>query len=86
MLLLVPLLRRQKHNRQIVLITRDANVVVGGDAELIHILDPTDTRTEILASSIENILYREKYIWILDGGVDAFAKREQKYNIELLSK
>jgi energy-coupling factor transporter ATP-binding protein EcfA2 len=83
---LVPLLRRQKHNRQIVLITRDANVVVGGDAELIHILDPTDKRTEILASSIENILYREKYIWILDGGVDAFAKREQKYNIELLSK
>lgn len=83
---LVPLLRRQKHNRQIVLITRDANVVVGGDAELIHILDPTDKRTEILVSSIENILYREKYIWILDGGVDAFAKREQKYNIELLSK
>ena len=59
---LVPLFRQQKHNRQIILVTRDANVVVGGDAELIHILEPTDLRTEILPSSIEDIDCREKYI------------------------
>lgn len=81
---LVPLIRNQKHNRQIILITRDANVVVGGDAELIHILEPTDQRTKVLPSSIENIQHREKYIWILDGGADAFARREQKYDIDLL--
>ena len=81
---LVPLLRQQKHNRQIILITRDANIVVGGDAELIHILEPADERTEILPSSIEDIDCREKYIWILDGGADAFTRREQKYDIELL--
>lgn len=81
---LVPLLRNQKHNRQIILITRDANVVVGGDAELIHILEPTDQRTQILPSSIEDIQHREKYIWILDGGADAFTRREQKYDIDLL--
>jgi len=81
---LVPLLRQQKHNRQIILITRDANIVVGGDVELIHILESSDKRTEILTSSIENIDHREKYIWILDGGADAFARREQKYDIELL--
>lgn len=81
---LVPLLRQQKHNRQIILITRDANIVVGGDAELIHILESTDERTKILPSSIENIDRREKYIWILDGGTDAFVRREQKYDIELL--
>jgi energy-coupling factor transporter ATP-binding protein EcfA2 len=81
---LVPLLRLQKYNRQIILITRDANIVVGGDAELIQILESTDERTEVLPSSIENIDRREKYIWILDGGTDAFARREQKYDIELL--
>jgi soluble cytochrome b562 len=81
---LVPLLRQQKHNRQIILITRDANIVVGGDAELIHILEPTDQRTEILPASIEDIDLREKYIWILDGGADAFSRRDQKYDIELL--
>jgi len=83
-LVLVPLLKQQKHNRQIILITRDANVVVGGDAELIHILEPTDARTEILPSSIEDIDCRERYIWVLDGGTDAFAQREQKYDIGLL--
>jgi len=81
---LVPLIRQQKHNRQIILITRDANVVIGGDAELIHILEPTDSRTEILPSSIEDIDCREKYIWILDGGTNAFTQREQKYGIGLL--
>lgn len=81
---LVRLLRQQKQNRQIVLITRDANVVVGGDAELIHILESTDKRTQILPSSIEDIGCREKYIWLLDGGTEAFARREQKYDIELL--
>jgi energy-coupling factor transporter ATP-binding protein EcfA2 len=81
---LVPLLRRQKLNRQIILITRDANMVVGGDAELIHILDSTDEKTVILPASIEDVSYREKYIWILDGGTEAFSRREQKYSIGLL--
>ena len=77
--ILVPLIRKQKHNRQIILITRDANVVIGGDAELIHILEVLNERTEVVPSTIENIEYRDKYIWILDGGKEAFLKREQKY-------
>src|SRR5205085_6586887 len=35
---LVPLVREQKQKRQIILVTRDANIVIGGDAELIIIL------------------------------------------------
>ena len=76
---LVKLIRNQKHNRQIILITRDANVVIGGDAELIHILEVLNERTEVIPSTIENIEYRDKYIWILDGGKEAFLKREKKY-------
>jgi hypothetical protein len=78
---LVPLIRRQKHNRQIILITRDANIVIGGDAELINILEETSNKTEIIPSTIENITHRAKYIWVLDGGEEAFKKREQKYSI-----
>ena len=81
---LVPLLQDQKHNRQVILITRDANIVIGGDSELIHILEPTDKRSNVLSSSIENIEHRHKYIWILDGGTEAFIRREQKYSIDLL--
>lgn len=80
--ILVPLIRKQKHNRQIVLITRDANIVIGGDSELIHILEASDTRTEICPTSIENVQNREKYIWLLDGGTEAFRTREHKYDIE----
>lgn len=77
---LVPLIRKQKYNRQIILVTRDANLVIGGDAELIHILRSDEKKTDVIPSSIENIEYREDYIWILDGGKEAFQKREQKYS------
>jgi len=78
---LVPLIRKRKFNRQIILITRDANIVIGGDAELIHILeqDESERKTKISPASIENTKYRDEYIWILDGGKNAFEKREKKY-------
>ena len=79
---LVPLIRSQKHNRQIILITRDANIVIGGDAELINILDENGNKTNTIPSTIENVSNRQKYIWILDGGEEAFKRREQKYNIK----
>ena len=79
---LVKLLRRQKSSRQIVLVTRDANIVIGSDAEQIHILETIDGRTKVLPCTIENSELRDKYIWILDGGEEAFNIRKNKYNIE----
>jgi len=79
---LVPLIRQQKQNRQIILITRDANIAVGSDAELINILENNIERTEFIPSSIENAVLREKYVWILDGGEEAFQKRDRKYNFK----
>ncbi|MHA1360742.1 MAG: TrlF family AAA-like ATPase [Candidatus Helarchaeota archaeon] len=81
---LVPLIRKRKLCRQIILVTRDANIVIGGDADLVHILDndEKEKRTKIVPTSIENIEYRENYIWILDGGKKAFEKREQKYGFK----
>lgn len=79
---LVPLIKKRKHYRQIILVTRDANIVIGGDAELIHILEGDGQKTKIIPSTIENIEHREKYIWILDGGKEAFEKREKKYGFK----
>jgi len=76
---LVPLLRKQKHHRQIILITRDANIVIGGDSELIEILEEDGDKTILIPSTIENKSNRSKYIWILDGGEQAFQQREKKY-------
>ncbi|MDA2936576.1 PHP domain-containing protein [Patescibacteria group bacterium AH-259-L05] len=82
---LVPLIRRQKENRQIILVTRDANIAIGSDAELIVILEEDGNKVQLISSSIENIRHREKYIWILDGGKEAFQKREQKYRLGFLT-
>ncbi len=79
---LVPLLRKQKQRRQIILVTRDANIAVGGDAELLIILAKQAAGTVILPATIENQDKRSEYIWILDGGERAFRKREEKYSIQ----
>jgi energy-coupling factor transporter ATP-binding protein EcfA2 len=78
---LVPLIRAQKQKRQIILVTRDANIVIGGDSELILILDKEDWGSVLLPATIENKVVRPKYIWILDGGEIAFKAREAKYCI-----
>jgi len=80
--MLVPLIRDQKQKRQIILVTRDANIAIGGDSELILILDKKGTGTALLPATIENKTTRPKYIWILDGGEVAFQKREEKYCIQ----
>lgn len=79
---LVPLIRKQKSKRQIILITRDANIVVGGDAELIHIFESDGQLTALTPTTIEDVAQRQKYIWVLDGGAVAFAKRENKYRLK----
>lgn len=79
--ILVPLIRKQKVNRQIILVTRDANIAIGSDAELMLILEENGSKVQLISSSIENTEHREKYIWVLDGGKEAFQKREQKYSI-----
>lgn len=78
---LVPLIRAQKQKRQIILVTRDANIAIGGDSELILILDKEDRGSVLLPATIENKVIRPKYIWILDGGEIAFKAREAKYCI-----
>ena len=78
---LVPLIRRQKLNRQIVLITRDANIVIGSDSDLIHLLEKGEDRTSMQPITIENVENRDNYIWILDGGAEAFKIWERKYEL-----
>jgi exonuclease SbcC len=77
---LVPLIRGQKQKRQIILVTRDANIAIGGDSELILMLDKEGPDTKLLPATIENKSMRPNYVWILDGGRRAFQKREEKYS------
>lgn len=77
---LVDVIKDRKVSRQIIFATHNANFVINGDSELIHILNINDlTKTTILNSTtIENESTRNILI-SLEGGKDAFIKRESKY-------
>lgn len=76
---LVDLIKEKKNERQIIFATHNANFVVNGDAELIHILEiPKETVfTQITSTTIENLTHR-KSLLKLEGGEEAFKKRDKK--------
>lgn len=97
-------LKEKKKQRQIIIVTHNANLVVGADAENIIIANQHGTSNE----NKDNIKFdyvngaleesksfdehekielnkrgiKEHICEILEGGVDAFKKREQKYSIK----
>ncbi len=76
---LVDLIKQKKNERQIIFATHNANFVVNGDAELIHILEIPKEKvfTEITSTTIENLTHR-KSLLKLEGGEEAFKKRDKK--------
>lgn len=82
---LVEVIKDRKRSRQIIFATHNANFVVNGDAELIHILsvDEATQKTVIQSTTIENEATREILIG-LEGGFEAFKKRENKYQFHLV--
>ena len=77
---IVTLIREQKPNRQIIICTHNANIVVLGDSELVTAL-AVSSRDKVSAEqgSLENIQMRKTIFDVLEGGESAFKKREQKY-------
>lgn len=81
---LVDIIKDRKYSRQIIFATHNANFVINGDAELIHILNIEELtqNTVIKSTTIENELTRDILVG-LEGGRDAFKKRENKYQFYL---
>ena len=77
---LVNLIKKQKEQRQIIFATHNANFVLNADAELIIKLENIDGATSITNFTIEDLVHREDLLK-LEGGREAFRKRELKYNI-----
>lgn len=79
---LVELIKSMKKHRQIIFATHNANFVLNGDAELIIKLKNTDNFSTFDSFTIEDIAYRHDLLQ-LEGGIEAFQKREKKYNMSL---
>jgi len=82
---LVPVLRRAKERRQIVIVTHNPNVAVLGDAELIMVMKAMNDRGMIVArGSIDHPDTRASACAILEGARDAFLRRAKMYGMRLV--
>ena len=82
--LVVKSIRKMKAKRQIIIVTHNPNIPVLGDAEGIIVLERNNAgkvtfRKDKKAGCIEEKLIREGICEIMEGGEEAFRKREQKY-------
>lgn len=77
---LVPLIRKIKKSRQIIMSTHNANLVVNSDAEQVIVarIDSTDDYT---SGGIEDPKINNDIKEILEGGENAFISRENKYGM-----
>ncbi|MEZ4741080.1 MAG: hypothetical protein R3B45_01295 [Bdellovibrionota bacterium] len=89
---LVPLIRKIKKYRQVIFATHNANVVVNSDCEQIIVANNEGEMLSYVSGAIENTFtdsdpsdlllkmgIREHVCRVLEGGKDAFKKREKKY-------
>lgn len=77
---LVPVLRRAKERRQIIVVTHNANIAVLGDAELIVVLKSGAEKGMIVCrGSIDNESTRSEACKILEGAREAFQRRARTY-------
>ena len=76
----VKILRDMKKERQIIVVTHNANIPVLGDSELITVLNATNDVCQIEnTGSIDKKSIREDVKTIMEGGEEAFRKRAEKY-------
>jgi hypothetical protein len=78
---LVGAFRDAKRNRQVIIATNNANLVVNTDAEQIIVAEYESNCISYKPGSLENLKIRAEIMPILEGGKEAFKKREEKYGI-----
>jgi hypothetical protein len=74
-----------KERRQIIVTTHNPNIVVGGDAEQVVVLDAPSARSAQveLAGSIDDPAIIDAVIKIMEGGREAFQERSRRYQDRL---
>lgn len=79
--LIVDRLRQAKENRQLIIVTHNANIPVNGDAEYIVSMD-TDSKTlKILnTGTVEEVSIKKEICDVMEGGEIAFDMRSKRYS------
>ncbi len=78
---LIPMLRKVKSNRQLIMATHNANLPVNGDAELVYAFEARAGRGERLAcGGLDRATVTKAVLDIMEGTEEAFRRRREKYN------
>jgi DNA repair ATPase RecN len=78
----VPVLRRAKERRQVIIVTHNANIAVLGDAEQLIVFKSNSDHSKIVArGSIDDIQAKDAACRILEGAREAFTRRAKIYGV-----
>lgn len=78
---LIPMLRKVKVNRQIIIATHNANLPVNGDAELVYALEAREGKGVVRAEGgLDNAAVTTAILDIMEGTEEAFRRRREKYH------
>ncbi len=82
--LIVRQIRENKLRRQIIVVTHNPNVVVNGDAELVHIMEFGSGQCYIKQSgALQKKTVREEVCRVIEGGREAFERRWKRLGREV---
>lgn len=81
--LVVQQIRTNKLRRQLFIVTHNPNIVVNGDAELIHVLDFNHQCHVKQTGSLQDQAMRREVCQVMEGGEEAFERRYQRLGREV---
>ncbi len=74
--LIVRQIRENKRRRQLIIVTHNPNVVVNGDAEMVHALDFGGGQCRVVnRGALQEKAVREEVCRVMEGGREAFSRR-----------
>jgi ABC-type cobalamin/Fe3+-siderophores transport system ATPase subunit len=78
---LVPIIRKMKNKRQIIIVSHNANLPVNGDAELVYALKTNEGKGILRTDGgLDNPSVKEAILDIMEGSEEAFKRRSEKYS------
>jgi hypothetical protein len=82
--LVVRQIHANKNRRQLIIVTHNPNIVVNGDAELVHALKFERGQVQLhLQGGLEEESVRNAICDIMEGGREAFEKRYKRITLEV---
>ena len=78
---LISIFKTIKKYRQIIIVSHNANLVVNSDSEQVIIAQNEDGQLKYMSGALEAPDINNEVCQILEGGKNAFEKRERKYRI-----